>query len=129
MTTVELKDQLLKYFVERYPEMSGDVNIKALSKDFQVSVPKLELVFNHFEERGLMRFSYFLNYEISVQLKLEAFELLEKGGFAFEEEVLKKQLLLLESEVDKLKDKLPDATFNRLSTIVNTLISGANLFG
>jgi hypothetical protein len=129
MTTVELKDQLLKYLIDSCPEMRGDFDVKDLSKELQVSIPKLELVFTYFEERGLMEFMYFPLDETYVKLKLEAFELLERGGFAFEEEVIKKNLLLLESEVNKLKETLPDSTFNRISTIVNTLISGANLFG
>jgi hypothetical protein len=106
-----LKDELLQKLIDQ-PVRS---QIMASESTFGIKQDILSSLIRQFDRRGLVTIQQTFGYGLhSIRVEVDADEFLLRGGFTFEEEVLKVELTKLKLEVQNLRNQVDSTTYNKL---------------
>ncbi|MCT4580824.1 MAG: hypothetical protein N4A35_05345 [Flavobacteriales bacterium] len=121
--TPDLLDNCLSFLLDNCSLHSGSqLSAESLEKELEVNNEDLINIFSILEHHNIIR-----NWEIKHKkififfLQADAHDLYNKGGFKAKYEVIEKQMILLQSELDKLKPTLSLDSINNITSIIATV--------
>lgn len=126
MITAQLKDDILVLLC-RSNYMSIRVNTRNLSKESGASIEELEAILRYFEFLDLMRCRRMLGGWVDIVLNVQAHDVVIRGGFVAQEELLKQNIEKLILELEDLKTSMPEKA-ERISTIIGGISTAISMF-
>jgi hypothetical protein len=102
-----------------------------IAQSFSITDFKLRLFYKQLAKMGLLEYSEIGCGCVILDPNLSLFDFAEKGGFAIQDEILRKNIEKLSLEIEKLKPEFADKVdiFANLSSIANTLIGALQFIG
>ena len=126
MITPELKDKVLKVFIESNA-ISFAFDRHELSRDLLIPIDVLDAIIKQFEKLKLVDATRCLGGTFHITLSAEAFDVFNRGGFVAQENTLQKEVEKLLLEIEHLKPTLGDKA-EKITTIANNLAGIAGTF-
>ena len=111
MITPEMKDYILRYIVE-----NEDIRIM-----IECTTMASEKILNQFELLNLCKINNYYGDTFDITVQAEADDLMFRGGFVFQEEILKANLDKLAIELEYLSKETSGTTLNRVYTMLSIL--------
>lgn len=124
MITIEMKDKVLNYLVERsdvYFFIPGDPE-----RLFEIPYNFFKMILDRFEKMDFIHQEKFLGDGIHVKLTADIYDFYNHGGFLAQEELLATNLEKLLLEIEALKPSLPDKV-STLTTIAANIATALGL--
>lgn len=128
LITAQITDNLLRILIDEIP--LGHIvridDIKLLQQRSGLAFNELKALLEEFESDGLL---YGLNVRqnaLFLGINPKAHKLIEAGGFSGELSMLKKQLELLNAELNNISDKKNEKTISLIASILSIINSISN---
>ena len=115
MITASKKDELLNLLVGG--RMNQYLDIWQLSSDMGIEADELDAMLEQFDKMGLCTVSRCLGGRVNVSLHAEAHDMVLRGGFVAQEELLKQSIEKLLLELESLKHQNL-ANAERISSLI-----------
>jgi hypothetical protein len=126
MITPELKDTILRYFIE-HPNQRFDIDLHKKAKDYNIDDDTLEIILDYFEQMGFFEQVKLPGGTIIFSMKVPAYDFYSHGGFTAQEELLQKNIQKLLLEIESLKPVIPDKV-STITTIAANITTALGLF-
>lgn len=104
MNVLELKDQILKKCTNI--GMSFSVDIYDYAKEFNTDTTVIAEILDQLERMGFLKQTKCMGGYVLVNLTIDAFDFINRGGFLVQEELLKANIQKLGLEIDLLCKEL-----------------------
>lgn len=104
MNVIELKDLILNKFTEI--GMSFSVELSEYANEFNTEQTVIAEILDQFERLVFLRQQKYMGDVILVNLTIDAFDFVNRGGFLVQEELLKANIQKLGLEIDLLCKEL-----------------------
>ncbi|MFI3322457.1 MAG: hypothetical protein R3Y50_08035 [Rikenellaceae bacterium] len=104
MITPKIKDDVLKSFLQF--GMCCQTNVRKDCSDFSLTWEEYDALIRQFEELSLLKATRCLGGEITIYLNVNACDLMNRGGFYAQEELLKANIEKLHIELAALSKQL-----------------------
>lgn len=128
MITSELKDRILKSFVEKGIVFATDTNVN--NADYDIDSATYCAILDSFERKGYLSQQKNCDGLFLININSEAHDLIRMGGFVAQEELLKANIQKLGLEIDLLCKELSPKLLekaHRISAIGSAILSTLKL--
>ena len=123
-----VKDKVLKSLCDSVPpEANIQLDIAAFQKETDLDFDTLNAILTYFKRIGFIGDLNCRRVALFLELRTEAFDFFNRGGFTAQEELLKKNIEKLLLEIESLKPSMPDRV-QTLTTIAANIATGLGLF-
>jgi hypothetical protein len=127
MITPEDKDALLRYLCEKNrPEKVYRLSLIEMRQATSLPVDTIEALLSYFNRIKLIQHvagsSSSVKPTADILVTIEALDIIRRGGFTFQEQILQKEIENLSLEVERLRPSLGDK-IEQISTIAANLMS------
>ena len=120
LITPELKDALLQELMTSN-ELKIFVQSELLAKKLSTTQDVIIELLNYFVREGLCAITQnYIGGKFDIVLKTEAYDMVQRGGFVAQEEVLKQELEKLVLEIQELQPKTSEQA-QRITTIFSNI--------
>jgi hypothetical protein len=131
MITASLKDQVLIWLCTNLkPEKFSEDKTSNVLDELGIEFDILNPILIQFERLGLIEHLNFRRSHFSLILKLEAHDLLQRGGFCIQAEIFQANIKKLGFEIENLRKQLgPNQldSLEKISSIAAALFAGLSL--
>lgn len=123
-----VKDRVLNALCESTPaEHDLPIDLPALLKKSGIDFDTLNAVLTYFQRIGFIGRLNCRRTHLSLELRTEAFDSFNRGGFTAQEELLKKEIEKLLYEIESLKPSMPEKV-NTITSIAANIATALGLF-
>ena len=120
LITPQLKDALLRELVS-YNELKIFVQSELLAKKLSTSQDVVVELLNYFVRKNLCAITHdYIGGKFDIVLNTEAYDMVQRGGFVAQEEVLKQELEKLALEIQELQPKTSEQA-QRITAIFSNI--------
>ena len=120
MITPEMKDYILRYIVEN-EDIRIMIDCTTMASELNTTSVSIEKILNQFERLNLCKINNYYGDTCYITVQAEADDLMFRGGFVFQEEILKANLDKLAIELEYLSKETSGTTLNRVYTMLSIL--------
>ncbi|MFI3302769.1 MAG: hypothetical protein SNI18_06330 [Rikenellaceae bacterium] len=122
MITPKIKDDVLRSFIQF--GMRCETNVRKDCSDFNLTYEEYDALIRQFEELNLLNARRCLGGRTIIQLNVNAHDLINRGGFYAQEELLKANIEKLSLELQSLVKQLEPSLAKKAKEILSL---GANI--
>lgn len=123
-----VKDRVLNSLCKSLPaEQTVQINLTELLKSAEVDFDTLNAVLTYFQRIGFIEDLNCRRVALYLNLRTEAFDSFNRGGFTAQEELLKKEIEKLLYEIESLKPSMPEKV-NTITSIAANIATALGLF-
>lgn len=120
MITPKMKDYILRYIVEN-EDIRIMIDCTTMASELNTTSVSIEKILNQFERLNLCKINNYYGDTCDITVQAEADDLMFRGGFVFQEEILKANLDKLAIELEYLSKETSGTTLNRVYTMLSIL--------
>lgn len=123
MITTALKDSILQDLTSKNT-VKFTINAREKAAKFNIDMETYFAIIDHFRTLQLLHHRKCMSGDIHITLTVEAFDLINHGGFHAREELLKNNIKKLNLEIQALSNEATPTLKSRLSSLLEI---GANI--